>query len=309
MPRTGRNPVDCIVPLEIDGLKGRQMIVPAGAGRKREVLFIYGQHSSLERWAGFAEALSEYGGVTIPDLPGFGGMTSLYEIGKTADVDTLADYLADYIKLRYGESKFVLTAMSLGFVIATRMLQRHPELTRQVSMLVSVVGFAHHDDFVFNALRYRLYRHGAALFTGRISSRLFRELFLRPGYLRRVYAHSLNAKEKFKNLSGDEFSRTMEMELHLWKINDIRTQMKTNVEMLTLNNCDRRIDLPLWYVAAKHDRYFNNKRAARHLRQIFREVHIAYTAVPNHAPTIIADAKTAAPFIPQEVREAFLALG
>jgi pimeloyl-ACP methyl ester carboxylesterase len=104
---------------------------------------VYGHHSSLERWWGVAKFLNRYAAVTMPDLPGFGGMDSFYKIGKTGSINNLADYLASFIKLRYKRKKVIVVGMSLGFVIATRMLQRCPELIKRVDMLVSFAGFAH----------------------------------------------------------------------------------------------------------------------------------------------------------------------
>jgi hypothetical protein len=80
MPKkTAKPPADYIMPLYINGLSGRMLHLPAPRGKKREILFIYGQHSSLERWWGLAQALNSAGAVTMPDIPGFGGMTSLHQ--------------------------------------------------------------------------------------------------------------------------------------------------------------------------------------------------------------------------------------
>lgn len=297
-----KKPEDFIVPLNINGLQGRMLKLPAKTKGQREILFIYGQHSSLERWFGLALALNEIGAVTMPDLPGLGGMTSLYKIGRDGSIDQLADYLAAFIKLRYRNKKITIFGMSLGFVVVTRMLQRYPDLTKKVDGLVSVVGFAHKDDFIFSKSRYLAYRLGSLFFSRKYPALFFRLVFLQPVYLKLVYAHSFNAKEKFVNISGDEFKRTMDMEIHLWKVNDLRTQMKTAHEMLTLDNTKVRVNLPLYQVASKKDRYLNNISAEQHLRMIYNDFKIFYTRDPNHAPTVIADAKAAAPFVPADLR-------
>jgi succinylarginine dihydrolase len=74
--------------------------------------------------------------------------------------------------------------------------------------------------------------------------------------------------------------------------------MQTAHEMLTLDNTGIRVDLPLYQVASKKDRYFDNVRTEQNLRKIFNDYEIFYTKDPNHAPTIIADKKAAAPFVP-----------
>jgi pimeloyl-ACP methyl ester carboxylesterase len=287
----------------MNGLEGRMLKLPAKQSAHRDILFIYGQHSSLERWWGLAQEFNKYGSVTMPDLPGFGGMSSLYKIGKDASIDNLADYLAAFVKLKFRRKKVTIAAMSLGFVVATRMLQKYPELTKNVEFLVSIVGFGHRDDFIFSPTRRRFYRIITAIFSRKWPAAFFQGIFLQPFYLRRAYKHSRFAKEKLSNLSGDEFKRTMDIEIVLWRINDLRTQMKTNNEMFKLDNTKVHVGLPVIHIVSKKDRYFNNTRAEISLRKIFTGYERFYTKDPNHAPTIIADAKAAAPFIPPELRK------
>jgi pimeloyl-ACP methyl ester carboxylesterase len=304
MVKNPQNPAEYIQPLKINGLKGRVLELPDSNKTGQQILFIYGQHSSLERWWGLIQEFNKFGAVTVPDVPGFGDMTSMYKTGKDASVDNLADYLADFIDQRYKNKnkKIAIFGMSLGFVIVTRMLQRHPELSKRVKILISIVGPAHREDFIFSAGRRRFYACVTWILSRRLPAYLFKSTFLQPAYLRRAYKHSRFAKEKFANTSGDEFKRTMDMELHLWKINDIRTQMKTNFEMMTMDNTKAKIDLPVWHVASKKDRYFDHGRIEKHFRQIFNDFHMFYTKDPNHAPTIIAGSKEAAPFIPTGIR-------
>jgi pimeloyl-ACP methyl ester carboxylesterase len=87
---------------------------------QREILIIYGHHSTLERWWGFAQCFNRYGAVTMPDLPGFGGMESLYKIDKKPDLDTMADYMASFVKWRYKRKRVTIIGLSFGFLVATR---------------------------------------------------------------------------------------------------------------------------------------------------------------------------------------------
>lgn len=302
MAKNADDPADYILPLYMNGLEGRMLRLPAKRKHGREILFIYGQHSSLERWWGLAQVFNQYGSVTMPDLPGFGGMTNLYRIGQRGSIDDLADYLAAFIKFRYRKQKITIFGMSLGFAVVTRMLQKYPDLNQRVEMLISIVGPAHKDDFIFPLWRRRMYAVIAWTLSGWLSSRFFRIVFLNPPYLRRAYKHSRFAKEKLSKLSGEEFKKTMDMELKLWKINDIRTQMRTNYEMMTLDNTKIRVPLKVWHVASKKDRYFNHVQVEEHMRKIFSDFQIFFTKDPNHAPTIIADMKAAAPFFPPSLR-------
>lgn len=301
------NPEDYIVPLNMNGLQGRMLHMPAPKGRNREILFVYGHHSSLERWFGIMQNLNRYGAVTMPDLPGFGGMDSFYKIGEEATIDNLADYLAAFIKMRYKRRKVVIAGMSFGFVVATRMLQRYPELTKKVDMLVSIAGFAHKDDFVFSGKRQFMYRTLIRVFSFRLPALFFRYVLLHPFVIRNAYKRTHNAKNKFQDLAGEELQEMLDVEIKLWHDNDVRTHMRTSAEFLNLDNCKVKVDIPVYHVAIAGDRYFDNHIVEQHYRVIFSEFNLVDTLkIGNHAPSIIADMKAAAPFVPPKLRRLLL---
>ena len=159
-------PEEYIAPLSINRLSGRVLQIP-NKKKKRQIMLVYGHHSSIERYYGFAEDLSQYGSVTMPDLPGFGGMDSLYKIGEEATIDTLADYLAAVIKLKYKKERFSLAGFSIGFAIVTRMLQKYPDIAKQVELLISVAGFTHNEDFKFSSGTHAFYKYAANFFAGK----------------------------------------------------------------------------------------------------------------------------------------------
>lgn len=296
-------PADYIEPFNMNGLKGRMLRMPAPKAGAPEILFVYGHHSSLERWWGVAQFLNRYAAVTMPDLPGFGGMDSFYKIGKDGSIDNLADYLAAFIKLHYKRRKVIIIGMSLGFVVATRMLQRCPELTKRVDMLVSFAGFAHRDDFTFSKARRRFYLNGARLFSYRLPAAFFRYVCLHPRLLRAVYAKTHNAKEKFDGVAAEELEELIRFEIGLWHSNEVRTYMKTTTEFLNLDNCTKQIDLPVYHVGVKADRYFDNHMVEQHFRIIFKDFELlTMLELANHAPSVIADEKAASVFVPPKLR-------
>lgn len=298
-----QNPADFIVPLDINGMSGRMLHMPAPKGKNKEILFVYGHHSSLERWWGVMQVLNRYAAVTMPDLPGFGGMDSFYKIGKKPTIDDLADYLAAFIKLRYKRKKIMIAGMSFGFVVVTRMLQRYPELTKKVTVLVSIVGFAHKDDFTFSKKRYLTYLTATRIASHRPVSTIFRYVALNPRLLRAAYARTHNAKYKFKDAKNKkEFDHLMDIEIGLWHDNEVRTYMYTTTEFLKLDNCGKRVNLPIWHVTVDADRYFDHRIVEQHLRVIFNDVKVIKTDLGNHAPSVIADEKMAAPLIPPKLR-------
>lgn len=298
-----RNVADFIAPLEMNGLQGRMLRLPAPKNKNREILFIYGHHSSLERWWGVVQDLNQYGAVTMPDLPGFGGMESLYKIGEKPDIDTLADYLAAFIKLRYKRRRVSIAGLSFGFVVVTRMLQRYPDIAKRVDMLVSVVGFAHHQDFTFSKPRMLGYRAASKFVSWRLPAVFFRNVCLQPAVLRTVYARTYNAREKFKSVHRDAHSQIMDFEILLWHANDVRTHMFTSNEFLKLDNCQWRVDLPVYHISVKADRYFDNTIVEQHMRVIFSDYQEFQSRMDSHAPSVIADMKTAAPLFPKKIRD------
>jgi pimeloyl-ACP methyl ester carboxylesterase len=314
MKITERNATDFIVPLSIGGLEGRMLHIPAPAPAQipgsssakpkppRELLFVYGHHSSLERWWGLMEVLNEYGSVTMPDLPGFGGMDSFSKVGQKPTIDAMADYLAAFIKWRYKRKKVTIAGMSFGFVVLTRMFQHYPELIRKVDILVSMAGFAHQDDFVFPKKLSTFYVFTARTLQYKLPAAIFRAVALNPAVLRIVYRATNN--EKFKGSDPVRFKQLLDVEVKLWRVNDVRTAMRTTAEFLRLNNCTQTINLPVYHIAVSGDRYFDNTVVEQHYRIIFRDFHLLATVdLVSHAPSVVATAAEAAPFIPLSLRQ------
>lgn len=294
-----------IANLEMNGLKGRVLHKPSkNPKRKSDILFVYGHHSSLERWWGVIQDLSQYGSVTVPDLPGFGGMDSFYSIGQKPTLDNLADYLAAFIKMRYKRKKVVIIGLSFGFAIATKMLQKYPELVKKVDLLVSVVGFSHYSDFSFSKKRLFMYKLASKFFSYRLPAIFFRKITLSSPVLKLAYAKTHNAKHKFKYVKNNQdLKKMIDFEIKLWHSNDVRTHMYTSNQFLKINNCNQTIDLPLSHVYTKHDNYFSKQIVVEHLRVIFNRVDPIESKLANHSPSVIATVKAAKPLIPNQLRD------
>lgn len=289
-------------PLSINGMNGRMMHMPAPKNKRREILLVYGHHASLERMFGMAKALNRYGSVTTPDMPGFGGMDSFYKIGKKPDLDNLAAYLAAFIKMRYKKRPITIIAVSLGVAVVTRMLQKYPDMTKQVELLVSGAGFIHQEDLKFpGRKKARLARTGWIL--SQPPASLLAKAWLRAPIIRRMY------KDDTKATSSDETPERrryrIEFEVWLWKNNDVRTHFYTIYQMLTMNLCDKKIDLPIHQIAVDADQYLDNHLIEQHMRVVFSDfiaLPLPHTKAKAHAPTIMATAKEAGAFIPPKLR-------
>lgn len=288
--------------IKLGGLEGRVLRIEGPKGSKSEVLFIYGHHSSLERWQGIAELVAAKASVTMPDLPGFGGMESLYRVGKTASFDNLADWLAEFVRKTYQDRKVTVVGMSLGFVIITRMLQRHPDLTERVEKLVSLFGFADSNDFKMSQRSKILNGMAARFFSLPITSDFYRLVLLNPHVLRAGYHKTKNAKQKFAGLTPEQKRENMEFEIELWHANDLRTHMRTAYEFVTFHMSDVKVNLPVHHIAVHNDRYFNNASVEKHFRQIFSNYkQLAELDGGTHAPTSIQTAEEAMTILPEAV--------
>jgi pimeloyl-ACP methyl ester carboxylesterase len=301
--KTAKNPADYILPLYINGLSGRMLRMPPPKRRKREILFIYGHHASLERHFGVAEFLNKYGGVTIPDLPGFGGMDPFYKIGEKATLDNMADYLASFIKLRYKNRRFTIAGYSLGFMIVTRMLQKYPEIAKKVDIVASVAGLVHKDEFVFKKSIFYTFWWGSWFFSHRLPSAFLKYVALRKLFIKTTYKLVERNHPKFIDATPEQKAERINFEIHLWQCNDPRTYMAMAVAMFKLNLTGKHVDLPVHHVSVEEDRYFDNVKVEEHMRTIFNDFYI-YEAeeVKTHSPSVVGTAEDAAPFIPPALR-------
>ncbi|HEX8762690.1 MAG TPA: alpha/beta hydrolase [Candidatus Saccharimonadales bacterium] len=303
MAKPVQNPADYIVPLNMNGLQGRMMRLPAKT-RNREILLVYGHHALIERWWGLVQNLNEYGSVTVPDLPGFGGMDSFAKIGQHPSIDNYADYLAAFIKMRYRRRRLTIVGISFGFLVATRMLQKYPELAKKVDLLTSIVGFMHYDDLRFKPLTRKLLRAGSRLVATRPLAFFVRYCCLNRFIITNLYTRLPNGKRRLLEMDPEEFRLTIEFDLNLWQSNDVRTHWLTTSEFLNLDNCKSRVDLPVWHVASREDPYLDNAIVKEHLLVVFKECHQALFSARGHTPGLLADKKELAVLLPRKLRQA-----
>lgn len=304
MGKTAQDPSDYIVPLNMNGLQGRMLHMPAPKNRNREILIIYGHHALIERWWGLVQNFNEYGSVTMPDLPGFGGMDSFARIGRKPTIDNYADYLAAFLKMQYKRRRVTIVGISFGFAVATRMLQRYPELAKKVDLLVSLVGFMHKDDFVFKPRSQKFYRVLTRLFATRPLALIIRYGFLNRTIISKVYVRLPAGKRRLLEMDPEEFRLMLDFDLRLWQDNDVRTHWLTTSEFLGIDNCKIPIDLPAWHIASKDDPYFDNAMVREHMLVTFRECTQVLFTARAHTPSILAGKKELAVLLPRKLRTA-----
>ncbi|HUD05565.1 MAG TPA: alpha/beta fold hydrolase [Candidatus Saccharimonadales bacterium] len=259
-----------IVPINMNGLKGRMLNIAANSKNRmnNEILLVYGHHSCIEQWFEIINTLKKYGNVTVTDLPGFGGMHSLYKINEKPTIDNLADYLASFIKLRYKRRKIKLIGVDFGFAIVTRMLQRYPDIARRVNCLVSVNGFTHRDDFDYERVKKFGYRALSYIGSYRLVSWLLNISILHSGLINKLYGDK-NTQKIMQRLSSTYFINPVNIESFLWKVNDTRTHLYTIFYMLNIDNCQKPVDLAVWHVSTNKNQQINQHNLDQHMQVIF----------------------------------------
>jgi pimeloyl-ACP methyl ester carboxylesterase len=303
MAKSAKKAAKTILPLYINGLSGRMIRLAPPAGKKREILLISGQHTSIERIYGLAEYLHRYGGVTSPDLPGHGGMTAFYKIGEKPTLDNMADYLATFIKLRYKKNQhFKVIAISYGFAVVTRMLQRYPELAKRVDLLVSLSGFTHKDDFRWKRHNFYALYSLSWLLSKRLPAFIARFTAVRAPVIRALYGIAETKHPKLKGAESEERDKRIDFEIKLWKINDFRTWTYSCLTLFRLKLTGLHVDLPVYHVSVDSDHYFSQVLVESHMRQIFKDFELVKTKLPAHAPTVLATPKDVEPYIPPRIR-------
>lgn len=292
-----------IKPLNMNGMNGRMLRMPPTKKKRREILVVYGHHSSLERVYNIGEYLRAYGYVTVPDLPGFGGMDSFYSIGKKPTVDNLADYLASFIKLRYKNRRVSIVGISFGSVIVTRALQKYPELAKKVDILISIAGFVHRKDFRWKRRSFYSLKLSAKLLSLRPLSAFTQHVVLRGPVIRKTYHAVEDKNEKLRDASEAQRQERINFEVTLWQSNDFRTYAYTGGEMFRLDLCNMRVSAPIFHVAVDGDRYFDHNMVEQHMRTIFSGFELLTPKGRFHGPTVAPSLEEVANFIPPKLRK------
>lgn len=285
-------PEKYIYSFNMNGLNGRYVKIPH-TKRRRNILLVYGSHTSLEKMYGLTRAFSRFGTVTIPDLPGFGGMDSLYRINDEPSIDALADYLASFVKLHYKKKRLTVVGFGIGSAVATRMLQKYPDITRLVDTVVSVSGFTSKKDFKIPVVKRKLLKAGATVLSGKLSAKIFSSLFLNRTLVR------LYVRRNTKGLDKQSRRKLVRFESELWKINDLRTHARTTVSMLTIDLTSWQVPLHIHHVYTPADGSFlNHEAVTQHMEMVFSRVREHEVKGNGRMPSIISEAAEAEKIIP-----------
>lgn len=292
--------------INIGGLKGRLLhLSPKTKSKNKQILLIYGMHSSLERMYSTALFLNRYGEVTLPDLPGIGGMEPFYKINKRLTLDNYADYLYTILKSRKLVSKVDVVAMSFGFMVLTRMLQKYPETEAWFDNVISFVGFGQANDFQYSLFKRRAYIVISDVMSTRLGGWIAAKLIFNPLSLRLMFRVLGTFNPKYQYGFRTDPEGTVAMELDLWQKNDARTRFAIYKLFFEFNLCNdlHKIKVPLLDLTTPNDQYLDPKRVQASLRAIYTNVESARLNSRLHAPSVIGTESEVAKAFPEKAKQ------
>lgn len=302
MQQSNLTPSEATESLNINGMQGRMLCLPPTTGREREILVVYDRYSTLERWWGLAQELQRYGTVTMPDLPGFGGMQSFYKMGEKPSLDRLADYLATFIKFRFRHKQLTVIGLGFGFVVVTRMLQRYPQLRKKVVLLISIEGYAHGSALTMARGQRRRRMMVARLFSWRLPALFYRHVMTNPSLLRVAYAANPRALRAPRGADPEIRRQLTNFRIHVLRQCEPRTAMITERERLKLNNCTVQLSRSVWHVSPKVLPYMDVDANLQQLQVAFDELQYLPSKASIKQQIIVPDKQFARPLLPAALR-------
>jgi pimeloyl-ACP methyl ester carboxylesterase len=290
-----------ITPLEVRGLRGRMMVHPSrrADGGGRTIIFVYGIHASLERFYGVIHFFARFGRVMVPDLPGFGGMEPFYKVGQSPSLDGYGDYLAKFIEQEAPEGELTLVGLSYGFMVITRMLQRHAELHGRVRMILSVMGLALGRDLALKPVVRWL---GIAMFAAgkrQPLAELAQFVMTRPWVLKLSYGAN---HPKMQALAPEERPDFIAFEAFLWRCNDMRTYCSCLEELFRLHDTGARVPLEVQHIDTANDHWLNVRTTERDIRAQYADLTVHHSNLRHHGGTAYTDETEPEVMIPATVQ-------
>ncbi len=292
--------------ISIGGLNGRMLKIPTQSKSDKEILLLYGVHSSLERMYSNAQFHSRYGNVTMPDMPGLGGMDSFYKIEREPDLDAYADYLYTFIKThKLDRKKIRVVAMSFGFLAVTRLLQKYPEMVDNTEFVVSFVGFGRSSDFAYPTLQKGPIKLGMKFGSTKAGSKFIRVFVFNKLSLQIMFSFFRLFNPKYKHENQSARKEATSMELDLWTKNDTRTRFYTYrlLSDFDLTKNQEIIKLTEHNLTTENDQYFDAKRVKKTLKKLYVRNHEYKASMPLHAPSIIGTEDEVAKIFPAPMKK------
>jgi len=217
----------------------------------------------------------------------------------TEDTQGEADLLGSTVRLGLTGSRGL--AVTILWRAAIEKQKKHE--WNEVDLLVSLVGFMHKDDFQFKPFTRKAFSAVTRLFGTAPAAWLIRYVGLNGPVIRTIYTRLPAGSRRLSAMDPVEAKLMLEFDVHLWQINDVKTHWRTTSEFLQIDNCKKRIALPVWHVASKKDHYFNNHIIEQHMLVVFESCRLVQFDARGHTPDVLSDKKGLGVMLPPALRK------
>jgi pimeloyl-ACP methyl ester carboxylesterase len=205
--------------------------------------------------------LRYFGNVTSIGLPGYGGMDSFRNILKKPSLNNYADYLSSILKLRYKNKKFIIVGQGFGFIIATRTLQKYPNIARNVKLVISIDGSARHNDIKYEKLKFnKLSYIGLSV----IGAKLLKS----SGFSKSIQNVNLFSYSSLTDSLSDFHANDAKFVNQIRSKNDLYTHINILLLIRSFDNSKITLNIPLWNIILK-DSSIIKDTTENHLKSVY----------------------------------------
>jgi pimeloyl-ACP methyl ester carboxylesterase len=230
--------------LDINGLSGRMLLLPKPTKNAKQMLLVYGINSSLERVYPLATTLNKQVAVTVPDLPGLGGMDGMHRIGMGSSLDDMTDYIATIIKLHFPKQKFILAGLDTGFAIVNNLLARYPEIASRVEFVVSLGGINDWRELQMPTARLRAHR-------------ILSKVVTRPLTSSAAHGMATLLRPRLRHVTPD-----------------LKTYLQVRHSLLHLKRPSNRFNQKVHYFPGTDTIAVDQTTVMKHLKELYKHVHV-----------------------------------
>jgi hypothetical protein len=168
--------------------------------------------------------------------------------------------------------------------VATRMLQKYPSLVRRTSLVISINGYIHYEDYELPNKKRLLLAKSCKLLASLPLKQSLIDLIKRldPAYFKLFANSNLNTLNSSHKLNTD-----------------IYTLLKAIEILLTVDNCHKRINVPLKHIFTETELIDNNVQK-QHLQIVYKNYKQYKVVAPKYLSENIK--KNASYLLPSAVR-------
>jgi hypothetical protein len=165
------------------------------------------------------------------------------------------------------------------------------------------VGFGSYKDIRLSGTKRHIGLFFARLFATSIGSMLVKIIAFNPVSLRLLLKVFQTTKTKFRVDDPSIGQGILQMELDLWRRNDVQSHFATYVLMLSLRYPrSEKIDATLYDISTHNDQYFDAEKVRGSLKHLYKKVIITTSNLKVHVPGLIATEEEVAAIIPEKLK-------